>query len=182
MDIKNKVPDGWEIFNFGNKELINIIDGDRGKNYPKEKDFFDEGYCLFLNTKNVTNTGFNFDTNKYITKEKDNLLRNGKLNRHDIVMTTRGTIGNCGFYDDFIKYDNIRINSGMVIFRVISDKIFKKYLYLFLTSSIMKEQISSCTTGTAQPQLPIWTINKLYFCPAVSRTKTNNLNTLFAGR
>ena len=163
MDIKNKIPEGWEIFNFGNKELINIIDGDRGKNYPKEKDFFDKEYCLFLNTKNVTSKGFNFDTNKFITKEKDSLLRNGKLNRYDIVMTTRGTIGNCGFYDDFVKYDNIRINSGMVIFRVISDKIFQKYLYMFLTSDIMKNQILNYTTGTAQPQLPIWSINKLYF-------------------
>ena len=52
MNIKDKIPDGWEVFSFGNKELVNIIDGDRGKNYPKEKDFFDEGYCLFLNTKN----------------------------------------------------------------------------------------------------------------------------------
>ena len=172
MNIKDKIPDGWEVFSFGNKELVNIIDGDRGKNYPKEKDFFDEGYCLFLNTKNVTNRGFNFNTNKYITKEKDNSLRSGKLNRYDIVMTTRGTIGNCGFYDDFVKYDNIRINSGMVIFRVISDKIFQKYLYMFLTSNIMREQILSCTTGTAQPQLPIWTINKLYFfLPPLSEQK-----------
>lgn len=87
-------------------------------------------------------------------------------------MTTRVTIGNCGFYDDFVKYDNIRINSGMVIFRVISDKIFQKYLYMFLTSNIMREQILSCTTGTAQPQLPIWTINKLYFfLPPLSEQK-----------
>ena len=34
--------------------LCEIIDGDRGKNYPKEKDFLDQGYCLFLNAKNVT--------------------------------------------------------------------------------------------------------------------------------
>ena len=30
-------------------EVCEIIDGDRGKNYPKQEDFFDEEYCLFLN-------------------------------------------------------------------------------------------------------------------------------------
>lgn len=28
-----------------------IIDGDRGKNYPKQDEFSDTGYCLFLNAK-----------------------------------------------------------------------------------------------------------------------------------
>lgn len=35
-----------------------IIDGDRGKNYPKQDEFSDTGYCLFLNAKNVTATAF----------------------------------------------------------------------------------------------------------------------------
>ena len=30
-----------------------IIDGDRGVNYPKKEDFSADGYCVFLNTKNV---------------------------------------------------------------------------------------------------------------------------------
>lgn len=36
---------------------IKIIDGDRGNNYPKQNDFLDEGYCLFLNANNVTKNG-----------------------------------------------------------------------------------------------------------------------------
>ena len=27
---------------------FDIIDGDRGKNYPKQDDFSDAGHCLFL--------------------------------------------------------------------------------------------------------------------------------------
>ena len=30
-------------------DLAEIIDGDRGKNYPQQHEFSDEGYCLFLN-------------------------------------------------------------------------------------------------------------------------------------
>ena len=35
-------------------DLSDILDGDRGKNYPKQDDFSDEGYCLFLTTKRMS--------------------------------------------------------------------------------------------------------------------------------
>jgi type I restriction enzyme S subunit len=38
---------------------IDIIDGDRVRNYPKQKEFHDDEHCLFLNTSNVTSQGFN---------------------------------------------------------------------------------------------------------------------------
>ena len=34
-------------------KIFEIIDGDRGKNYPKSEDFFEDGHCLFLNTNKV---------------------------------------------------------------------------------------------------------------------------------
>src|ERR1039457_179089 len=40
--------EGWEIKRFGDKDLIEIIDGDRGKNYPKKSDFSSQGFCLFM--------------------------------------------------------------------------------------------------------------------------------------
>ena len=98
-------------------EMAEIIDGDRGKNYPQQHEFLDEGYCLFLNTGNVTKAGFSFDSNRFISKEKCDLLRKGKLQRHDIVYTTRGTVGNAAYYSDSIPYEHVRINSGMVIIR-----------------------------------------------------------------
>jgi len=52
---------GWELKPLGT--IFNIIDGDRGKCYPKNTDFYDDGYCLFLNTGNVTPKGFDFSKN-----------------------------------------------------------------------------------------------------------------------
>lgn len=77
-------------------QLAEIIDGDRGKNYPKQDEFYPQGYCLFLNTGNVTKEGLIFEENQFIMKEKDEALRKGKLKRGDIVYTTRGTVGNAG--------------------------------------------------------------------------------------
>ena len=141
-------------------ELCEIIDGDRGKNYPKQEEFLDIGFCLFLNAKNVTSAGFSFENCMYITEEKDTLLRNGKLKRGDVVLTTRGTIGNLAFYDDSVPYEHMRINSGMVILRMkrerIAERFFIEQFKMQLAS--IKDKIAS---GSAQPQLPISTMNKI---------------------
>ena len=69
-------------------ELVDIEDGDRGKNYPKSYDFQDHGYCLLLNTGNVTKEGFYFEETQFISEIKDKQLRKGKLKRGDIIYTT----------------------------------------------------------------------------------------------
>lgn len=143
----------WKLQKIG--EIADIIDGDRGKNYPKQNEFRDKGYCLFLNTGNVTRQGFNFYNNLFITEEKDKILRKGKLMRGDIVFTSRGTIGNTAYYSDKIPYDNVRINSGMVILRAIQGKFEQRYLYQLLKSDYQRVRMQSYITGSAQPQLPI---------------------------
>ncbi len=70
-------------------------------------------------------------------------------------MTTRGTIGNVGFFNNEVPYDNVRINSGMVIFRCETEKLKPSYLYQFLRSPYFKGQVNSMRSGVAQPQLPI---------------------------
>lgn len=143
----------WSVAKIG--EISDIIDGDRGKNYPKQHEFHDNGYCLFLNTGNVTRQGFNFSSNMFITEEKDKAMRKGKLTRGDIVFTSRGTIGNIAYFSDTVPYENIRINSGMVIIRVKEDKVDQRYLYQLLKSNYQRERMQSYITGSAQPQLPI---------------------------
>ena len=134
---------------------FDIIDGDRGKNYPKQDDFSDDGHCLFLNATNVTQNGFDFSTRQFISEHKDNVLRKGKLQRDDVVLTTRGTIGNTAFFNSSVTYDQMRINSGMVIFRCNKNEISPAYLYYFLRSSHFHSQVHSLRSGVAQPQLPI---------------------------
>ncbi len=152
--------DKWEKVSMGSA-LFQIIDGDRGNNYPKTSDFFANEHCLFLNAKNVTKNGFVFQECQFITKEKDNLLRKGKLSKNDIVITTRGTIGNIAYYNNDIVYENIRINSGMIILRVLSEKVNHSYLYSAVKLIFEEKNIKRYITGTAQPQLPIRTINQI---------------------
>ncbi|OJH81867.1 restriction endonuclease subunit S [Serratia marcescens] len=136
---------------------ISFIDGDRGKNYPSQHDFSDKGYSIFLNTKNVRKYGFDFSDIQYISKEKDSALRKGKVQDKDIILTTRGTVGNTAYYEQSIHYENVRINSGMVIVRPDEKTVDSRFLLYFFRSLDYDIFVS----GSAQPQLPIRDLKKI---------------------
>ena len=154
---------GSETISTSLGDIVDFIDGDRGKNYPTFDEFSDTGYCLFLNASNVTSTGFSFDTCQFITKEKDEALRKGHLSRGDIVLTSRGTLGNVAYYNNYIPFNNARINSGMLIIRPKTDRYAPVLLFTLLKSGYMKAAIESLKSGSAQPQLPIKDLQKAQF-------------------
>jgi type I restriction enzyme M protein len=149
----------WPALKF-EEAPFQIIDGDRGINYPSKEDFSPSGYCVFLNTKNVRPDGFNFEELEFISMEKDQLLRKGKLQRGDVLLTTRGTVGNTAFYDQTVNFDNIRINSGMLIFRPEPNRLSGEFLFHFFQSENFRAQRDAIISGSAQPQLPIRSLNE----------------------
>ena len=66
----------WEQRKLG--DLVDVLDGDRGKNYPTSDDFDISGHTIFLNASNVTNNGFLFQDNQFITEEKSNNMASWK--------------------------------------------------------------------------------------------------------
>src|SRR3989344_3304887 len=143
-------------------EVFEIIDGDRGVNYPSKSEFTKSGYCVFLNTKNVPLQGFDLSNVDFISKERDELLRKGKLNLNDIVMTTRGTIGNVAIFGEDLPYDCMRINSGMVILRS-KPEYDRTYLYTLIKSDSFNAQLKNTSSGSAQSQLPIKDLKEIEF-------------------
>jgi type I restriction enzyme S subunit len=148
----------WELTPF--VSLGRVIDGDRGTNYPGSRDFSSDGHCLFLNAGNVTKAGFRFSECAFISHEKDEQLSKGKLKRDDIVLTTRGTVGNFAHFDSAVSFEHIRINSGMVILRNESAALDTTFLYALLQSHFVEKQIERLTFGSAQPQLTVKGINE----------------------
>ncbi len=154
-----RVPKSWDVVSL-DKAKVAIIDGDRGTNYPKQEDFLEEGFCLFLTAKNVSKTGFKFIETQYISEKRDALLRKGRLVKDDIVITTRGTVGNIAWYNSDIKIDYIRINSGMALIRKNTKNLNSLFLYLVLRSNVVQKQVKLIAFGSAQPQLIIKEIKK----------------------
>jgi type I restriction enzyme, S subunit len=140
---------------------VEIIDGDRGNNYPKKSDFLADGHCLFLNTGNVTTSGFNFNDVVFVSKDRHKLLRKGELQRGDSVLTTRGTIGNVAFYSNSVTYNCMRINSGMLVLRPKIEKLLPAFFYQIMKSAIFQDQAMLFRYGAAQPQLPIATLKHI---------------------
>ena len=146
--------DAWEQRKLD--DVFQIIDGDRGKNYPGTCDFLSNGDVLFLDTGNVRKDGFNFDNKRYIDFNRDKLLRNGRLILGDYVLTSRGTLGNLAYYSQSIynKYPQIRINSAMLILRVMNTiKVNNLYLYITLRSNVINEFMKHNFVGSAQPHI-----------------------------
>ena len=138
-----------------------IIDGDRGKNYPKREEFSASGHCLFLSATNVTKSGFNFSECQFIDEKRDVALNKGKLRREDVVLTTRGTLGNTAYFNDSVPFSHLRINSGMVILRCDKTKLLPAFLYHFVRSPSFHSQVNGLRSGVAQPQLPIQDMRKI---------------------
>ncbi|MCL2528328.1 MAG: restriction endonuclease subunit S [Defluviitaleaceae bacterium] len=136
------------------EDITEIIDGDRGTNYPNGDDFQAHGHTLFLSAANITKEGFNFDASQYITKEKSESLGNGKVQQDDIVLTSRGSIGHIAWYNEKIHQQtpNARINSGMLLLRP-KENTFPGFVEQFLKSAMGRKQIDLISFGSAQPQL-----------------------------
>ena len=144
--------DAWEQRKLS--DVADLIDGDRGKNYPSGADFSEQGHTLFLSATNITRNGFSFGSDQYITEEKSNALGNGKLELNDIVLTSRGSLGHIAWYNNDIKplVPFARINSGMLIIRSM-EEVEPSYIAQYLKSPLGKRQIDLISFGSAQPQL-----------------------------
>jgi type I restriction enzyme S subunit len=77
------------------------------------------------------------------------------------VLTSRGTVGNVGFYSKAITFNDIRINSGMVIMRAKEFSESTIFIYSMLRNSEIKKAIENYLSGSAQPQLPIKDLIKI---------------------
>ncbi|PPA83592.1 restriction endonuclease subunit S [Brevibacillus laterosporus] len=142
----------WKQCRLG--RVVDVLDGDRGKNYPSGNDLLEKGHTVFLNANNITKNGFSFEEMQYITEQKSNSMGNGKVNIGDTILTSRGTVGNIAYYNGYInkKIPYARINSGMLILRP-SEDIYPGYITQYLRSFVGTKQIKFISFGSAQPQL-----------------------------
>lgn len=142
-----KIPNNWCWTRL--EFLSNIINGDRGKNYPSKKDYVKSG-VPFITAGNIEkNNTLNKEKLNYILEDKYNILRSGKIVKDDILYCLRGTLGKNAIIDFEFKG---AIASSLCIVRLLN-KINKKYIYLCLNSMLIEHQMIEFNNGTAQPNL-----------------------------
>ena len=143
------VPGHWKVVAL--KRVSQIIDGDRGSEYPTVEDFRSEG-IPFLSSKSIKDGRLTFKNSPFISQEKFQVLREGKLKTGDIVITVRGTIGNSAVFNGDL-YDTAFINAQMMILRPNCNRILPAYLLQLTQSRYFKELLAFRAYGSAQQQL-----------------------------
>ena len=71
---------------------IRIIDGDRGKNYPGKSFWISEG-VPFINAGALNNDVLNSEGFNYISEKRFLMLRDGFVEKNDILYCLRGSLG-----------------------------------------------------------------------------------------
>ncbi len=148
----------WEEKRIGSLPII-ISDGNYGEMYPSQKDFKKNG-IPFLRANNIKNLRVNDCDMKYISFNKHKLLTSGHLETNDILITTRGDLGNIALVDK--RFNNANINAQICLLRVSNSNIIN-YLYLLyvLDYRDSKKQYKMFETGTALKQLPKGNLRKI---------------------
>ncbi len=148
-----ELPRNWEWCI--TKDIGKLINGDRGKNYPSRRYYVASG-VPFISAGNLDGGKILFDKLNYITKERYDLLNNGKLIEGDIIYCLRGTLGKSAIFSR-LKYGAIA--SSLVIIRLQGD-INRKFIFYYLDSPFGKKLIKHFDSGTAQPNLSAESVSK----------------------
>lgn len=130
-------------------DMAELINGDRSSNYPSGDDVKDSG-VLFLNTTNIKNGELDLAKSQFIAEKKFASLSRGKLARHDLVITLRGTLGQCALFD--CEFETGFINAQMMIIRC-NETIMPRYLKEYISFPSVQKKLNSANTGSAVPQL-----------------------------
>ena len=132
------------------RDISVLINGDRGKNYPSQKDIMEVGEIPFINAGHLVNNSLDLENLNYITRENYNRLSSGKVIEGDIVYCLRGSLGKKALIKDISEG---AIASSLVIIRPINNLVFSEYLLLSLESSYIKKQLVNANNGSSQPNL-----------------------------
>jgi type I restriction enzyme S subunit len=146
--IFTKKGEGWIDTTLG--VLCRFENGDRGKNYPNRKEYVDSG-IPWINTGHIQPDGTLSQVEmNFISREKYDSLRSGKIRPGDLVYCLRGaTLGKTAFVDPFTEG---AVASSLVIIRPNED-LERRFLYYFLTSPVGRGRIKLYDNGAAQPNL-----------------------------
>jgi type I restriction enzyme S subunit len=145
-EIPFNLPTGWTWSRLGS--LCSFENGDRGPNYPSKTDFVEHGEP-FINAGHLVAGEVNFESMNYISPDRFDLLRSGKVRPGDILYCLRGSLGKTALVQEGISG---AIASSLVIVRAATG-VSRKFAMQYFASPLASQEVSRFDNGTAQPNL-----------------------------
>lgn len=144
----NHAEKGWSETTLG--DVCIFENGDRGSNYPNRSEYVETG-IPWINTGHIQPNGsLSVSDMNYITRDKFNSLRSGKIRADDLVYCLRGaTIGKTAMVAPLTEG---AVASSLVIIRP-KEILLPRFGYYFLISPFGQDQIRKFENGAAQPNL-----------------------------
>jgi type I restriction enzyme S subunit len=148
----------WKVAVIGDLPL-QIGDGNYSSKYPKSSEFLPSG-VPFITASDLVDGRIRSDNFRFISPEQHQRLRKGHLKSGDILVVTRGNgVGAVAFVDK--DYEGNNINAQLVSLRTDENELHNRFLYYLLSSSSYEEILKTFGTGSAQPQIPIWSLKRI---------------------
>ncbi len=141
----------WEEKRLGEINII-LSDGNYGELYPKSSEMLEQG-IPFIRANNIKDQKIVWDDMKFISEKQHMILTSGHLEEEDVLITTRGDIGNVALTSR--EFHGANINAQICLIRIKNkEKVNAKFLLQFLQIFNSRKQLKQLETGSALKQLP----------------------------
>jgi type I restriction enzyme S subunit len=148
----SEVPEHWVVSRI--KRICYINDGNHGEEYPSAEDYTDESDGVpFIRAGNINGLSITPQDMLFITKEKNDSMRKGRLETGDILFTNRGEIGKIAVIPP--EYEGANLNSQIAYLRSNERVVVSKYFAHYLTSDVVFSVYDSISAGSVLTQFPI---------------------------
>lgn len=137
-------------------EVVTFVNGDRGSNYPKANDYRASG-VPFVSAVDIATGYLDLANSKKISPEAYERLRNGKIQRDDLLYCLRGSIGKSALVRDDSQG---AIASSLVIIRG-SDRADIRFVQYFLSSPMGQRLALRLDNGSVQPNISVRDLRQL---------------------
>lgn len=151
------IPTCWAIKSLFDCRL-DVSDGNYSSKYPKSQDFRPIG-VPFIRANNIHALGVTNRDMRFITATQHAELLKGHLKKNDVLITTRGDIGQVALVPN--EHVGSNINAQIVRLNSNGCGIDHRYFAYYLTSSRVQRKIETLETGSALKQLPVGKLMQL---------------------
>ncbi len=158
QEVRFRDDNGGEYPEWEEKKLSQITDVLSGKRLPKGETLttIDTG-IKYITVSDMGSKYVSKENIRYITKEIEEQIKKYKVNFGDIIISVAGTLGKINIIDKKISGSNLTENCD----KITSFKdCINIYIYYYLNTSLIQNQISSVNTISSQPKLALDRIRK----------------------